>query len=71
MPSGKAIVYLVREKGVDNLWVQPLDGSARRQLTHFTSERISGFGYSKDGMRLAVGRGHADSDAVLLRSVSR
>jgi Tol biopolymer transport system component len=71
MPSGKAILYSVREKGVDNLWVQPLDGSARRQLTHFTSERISGFGYSKDGMRLAVGRGHADSDAVLLRSVSR
>jgi hypothetical protein len=60
----------VREKGVDNLWVQPLDGSARRQLTHFTAERISGFGYSKDGTRLGIGRGHADSDAVLLRNVS-
>jgi len=61
----------VREKGVDNLWVQPLDGSARRQLTHFTSERISGYAYSKDAARLAVGRGHADSDAVLLRNVPR
>jgi Tol biopolymer transport system component len=71
MPSGKAVAYVVREKGVDNLWVQPLEGSARRQLTHFTAERISGFGYSKDGTRLAVGRGHSDSDAVLLRSVSR
>jgi serine/threonine protein kinase len=71
MPSGKAVAYVVREKGVDNLWVQPLEGSARRQLTHFTSERISGHGYSKDGTRLAVGRGHSDSDAVLLRSVSR
>jgi serine/threonine protein kinase/Tol biopolymer transport system component len=71
MPSGKAILYSVREKGVDNLWVQLLDGSARRQLTHFTSEKIGGFAYSKDGTRLAVGRGHADSDAVLLRSVSR
>jgi len=71
MPSGKAILYPVREKGVDNLWVQPLDGSARRQLTHFISERISGYAYSKDGTRLAVGRGHADSDAVLLRSISR
>src|SRR6267378_1290442 len=71
MPSGKAILYPVRERGVDNLWVQSLDGSARRQLTHFTSERISGYAYSKDGTRLAVGRGHADSDAVLLRSVSR
>ena len=71
MPSGKAILYSVREKGVDNLWVQPLDGSARRQLTHFTSERISEYAYSKDAARLAVGRGHADSDAVLLRNVPR
>jgi eukaryotic-like serine/threonine-protein kinase len=71
MPSGKAILYPVREKGVDNLWVQPLDGSPRRQLTHFTSEMIGGFIYSKDGTRLAVGRGHADSDAVLLRNIPR
>jgi Tol biopolymer transport system component len=71
MPSGKALLYAVREKGVDNLWVQPLDGSPRRQLTHFTSERITGYGYSKDGALLGVGRGHADSDAVLLRSISR
>ncbi len=71
MPTGKAILYAVREKGVDNLWVQPLDGSARRQLTHFTSEKIGGYGYSKDGTRLAVGRGHADSDAVLLRNIPR
>jgi len=71
MSSGKAILYAVREKGVDNLWVQPLDGSARRQLTHFTSEQIGGYRYSKDGTRLAVGRGHADSDAVLLRNIPR
>jgi len=71
MPSGKAVLYAVREKGVDNLWVQPLDGSARRQLTHFTSEKIGGYGYSKDGTQLAVGRGHADSDAVVLRNIPR
>jgi Tol biopolymer transport system component len=70
-PSGKAILYAVREKGVDNLWIQPLDESARRQLTHFTSEKIGGFAYSKDGTRLGVGRGHADSDAVLLRNIPR
>jgi len=27
LPSGKAVVYMVREKGVDNLWIQPLDGT--------------------------------------------
>jgi serine/threonine protein kinase len=71
MPSGKAVAYAVREKGVDNLWMQPLDGSARRQLTHFTSEKINGYAFSRDGMRLAIGRGHADSDAVLLRNIPR
>ena len=70
MPSGKAVVYAVREKGVDNLWMQPLDGSARRRLTHFTSDKINGFAFSRDGTRLAVGRGHADSDAVLLRNIA-
>jgi Tol biopolymer transport system component len=71
MPSGKAVAYVVREKGVDNLWIQPLDGSARRQLTHFTSDRIAGYAFSKDGAQLGINRGHADSDAVLLRNIPR
>jgi len=68
MPSGKAVLYAIREKGVDNLWMQPLDGAARRQLTHFTSEKIGTYAFSKDGSRLGVTRGHSDSDAVLLRN---
>ncbi len=71
LPSGKAVVYLVREKGVDNLWIQPLDGTPRRQLTHFTAERIAGYAFSKDGAQLGIKRGHAESDAVLLHNVSR
>jgi len=70
-PDGKAVVYNVREKGVDNLWLQPLDGSPYRQLTHFTSERIAQFAFSPDGSQLALERGHTESDAVLLRDTSR
>jgi eukaryotic-like serine/threonine-protein kinase len=70
LPSGKAVAYVVREKGVDNLWIQPLDGAPRRQLTHFTSERIAGYAFSKDGAQLGIKRGHSESDAVLLRNVS-
>jgi eukaryotic-like serine/threonine-protein kinase len=70
-PDPKAVVYLVREKGVDNLWEQPLDGAPPRQLTHFTSEQISRFRFSPDGSRLAIERGHVESDAVLLRDTSR
>jgi serine/threonine protein kinase len=66
-PAGNAIVYKVREKGVDNLWMQPLDGSAYKQLTHFTAERIVLFAFSLDGSQIAIERGHNESDAVLLR----
>jgi Tol biopolymer transport system component/phage shock protein PspC (stress-responsive transcriptional regulator)/predicted Ser/Thr protein kinase len=69
-PDPKAVVYVVREKGVDNLWEQPLDSSAARQLTHFTSERIQRFRFSPDGSKLAIERGHVESDAVLLRDTS-
>ncbi len=71
LPSGKGLVYVVREKGVDNLWIQPLDGTPRRQLTHFTAERIAGYAFSKDGAQLAIRRGHSESDAVLLRNIPR
>ena len=69
--DGKGLVYNVRAKGVDNLWLQPLDSSPYRQLTHFTSERIAQFAFSPDGSQLAFERGHTESDAVLLRDTSR
>jgi Tol biopolymer transport system component len=71
LPSGKALAYVVREKGVDNLWIQPLDGTPRRQLTHFTAERIAGYAFSKDGSQLGIKRGHSESDAVLLHNIPR
>src|ERR1700676_1920781 len=70
-PDGKTIVYTVREHGVDNLWRQAPDGSGRKQLTHFTSERIGQFAFSPDGLKLAVERGHLESDAVLLRDAAK
>jgi eukaryotic-like serine/threonine-protein kinase len=71
MPDGKAVAYLIREKGVDNVWIQPLDGSPYHHMTHFTSESILGFGFSPDGTNIAINRGHLESDAILLRDTSR
>ncbi|HKM67693.1 MAG TPA: protein kinase [Candidatus Acidoferrum sp.] len=65
-PDGKAVVYVVREKGVDNLWAQPLDGSASKRLTHFTADKIFRFAFSPDGSQLAIERGEQESDVVLL-----
>ena len=41
-----------RDKGIDNLWFQPLDGSKGKQLTDFTWERIWDFHRSFDGSQL-------------------
>jgi eukaryotic-like serine/threonine-protein kinase len=65
--DGKAVIYTVRDQGIDNLWEQPLDGSAGKQITSFTSERIWDYHWSEDGSQLAVSRGHTDSDVVLIR----
>jgi serine/threonine protein kinase len=69
--DAKSVVYIVREQGVDNLWQQPLDGSAGHQLTNYTSDHISEFGWSPDGKRLAVNRRAESSDVVLLRDTSQ
>jgi eukaryotic-like serine/threonine-protein kinase len=65
--DGKAVAYPISERGIDNLWLQPLDGSPGRQITHFDSERIGDdFRWSPDGKELALIRGHVDSDVVLI-----
>jgi len=66
-PDGKGVAYPIHENGVDNIWIQPLDGSPGRQITNFTSEQIEGFGWSPDGKTLGVLRSHTESDVVLLQ----
>ncbi len=66
-PDGKAIAYPVTENGVANLWVQPLDGSPGRQITHFTSGTIVSGGWSPNGKTQALLRANTQSDIVLLR----
>ncbi|HUC42286.1 MAG TPA: protein kinase [Candidatus Micrarchaeaceae archaeon] len=65
-PDGKAVVYEIRENGVDNLWEQPIDGAPAHQLTNFKTERMYIWHFSPDGKSIAMIRGHVESDAVLL-----
>jgi hypothetical protein len=57
---------VIRDKGVDNIFVQPLDGSPGHQVTKFPSDHILHFHWSPDGKTLAVARQHETSDVVLL-----
>jgi eukaryotic-like serine/threonine-protein kinase len=70
-PDGQSIVYVVREKGVDNLWSQALDGTNRKQLTTFDKDLIFRYEYSQDGKQIAIERGNIEADAFLLRDTSK
>lgn len=70
-PDGSAVVYGFANKGVDNLWRQPLDGSAGKQITDFDAEFIVQFHYSPDGSKLALTRGHTDSDVVMIKEAEK
>jgi Tol biopolymer transport system component len=65
--DGKSLVYPVRENGIDNLWQQSIDGSPGKALTVFKAEHIWDYHWSPDGSKLAMVRGHTDSDVVLMR----
>jgi serine/threonine protein kinase len=67
-PDGRSIAFVIEEAGVDNIWIQPLNGSNGRKLTNFNdSERIQDFRWSPDGKTLALLRFSSVSDVVLLR----
>jgi serine/threonine protein kinase/Tol biopolymer transport system component len=69
--DGKSVVYGIRENGVDNLWLQPIDGpgpgGGGRRLTNFTADEIRWYAYSPDGKTIGLVRNHSESDVVLLR----
>jgi serine/threonine protein kinase/Tol biopolymer transport system component len=69
--DGKALTYAFHDKGADNLWMQPLDGSPGKQITEYRSELITYFQWSLDGKQLGIIRGHTDSDVVLIHASAK
>jgi len=66
VPDGQAVAFVDKGAGADNIWVQPIAGGAPRPLTHFTTEGIASFAWSKDGKQIAIARGTLVQDAVLI-----
>lgn len=66
MPDGRSVAYLASDSGSFNVWSQPIDGSAPKQLTNFKSDLISNFAISRDG-KIAAYRVSATRDIVLIR----
>jgi len=66
-PDGKSLTYAILDNGVENLWLQPLDGSPGKQISNFKTGSISDFRWSPDGKTLGLVRVNTQSDIVLLR----
>lgn len=67
-PDGAALDYIVTNRGVGNIWRQPLNGNAAAPVTHFNSGDLFDFAWSSDGRRLAFARGRTGNDVVLINS---
>ncbi|HEU4834262.1 MAG TPA: protein kinase [Pyrinomonadaceae bacterium] len=64
--DGKSILYSVTSSNVTNIWSQPVDGGAAKQVTGFKDLLMTGFTWSHDGKKLACTRGSLVRDAVLV-----
>jgi Tol biopolymer transport system component len=68
-PDSRGLLLLRDIAGVSNVWRQQLVGGPPEQITQFSTGRIFGLDYSKDGKRLAIARGSMASDVVMIRNV--
>jgi serine/threonine protein kinase/Tol biopolymer transport system component len=66
-PDGRAVSFINSVNGVGNIWEQPVTGGPPKPVTHFTSDKILSFDWSRDG-RLALSRGTEPTDAVLIKN---
>jgi Tol biopolymer transport system component len=64
--DGKSILYTVTANNLSNIWSQPIDGGAPKQVTNFTDLLMTGFSWSHDGKQLACTRGTLIRDAILI-----
>jgi Tol biopolymer transport system component len=65
-PDSQALAYIDCHDGVANIWLQRLNGSPPRQLTHFKSGHVETFDWSHDGSQLAWITRSQVSDVVLM-----
>jgi eukaryotic-like serine/threonine-protein kinase len=65
-PDGQGLDYLLTRRGASNVWEQPIAGGPPHPITNFTSGRIFGFSWSRDGKSLLLAKGEDSSDVVLM-----
>jgi Tol biopolymer transport system component len=70
-PDGHSVIFPVKQKGVTNLWIQPLGApqgkpAPPRQWTHFSTNSVRRYAISPDGKQVALARDSSTTDLVLI-----
>ena len=69
--DGRQLTYVDDGKDGDNIWSQPIDGGAPRQVTHFRGASLFDFDWSPDGKQLVFTQGIQVRDVVLIQDAQR
>lgn len=67
-PDGKSLAYIAYQQNAGNIYAQPVDGTAARKMTDFTSGEIYNLAYSHEGSQLYLARGYAVRNTVLIKN---
>lgn len=64
--SNRELSYIKNENGYSNIWSYNLDTGERKQLTHFSSDRIYAYAWSPDYKQIAYQRGTTTSNVTMI-----
>lgn len=70
-PDGKAVSYLVTEKGVSNIWTQPIDGSKPQKYSNWQTDEVFRYAWTGDSSKLAFEKGLVINDVLIINNVQR
>ena len=68
-PDDRGIALSLQIGEIFNIWIQPLDGGALTQLTHFDGGDLPAFAWSRDGKKFAISRIKQSADLVLFKNM--
>lgn len=66
-PDSRSLTISTNRAGTQNLWRQPIDGSAAKPITDFKSGKIMNYAWTSDGRELLIARGNTNNDLILIR----
>jgi serine/threonine protein kinase/Tol biopolymer transport system component len=68
--DSKSLTFVDNRGGMENIWAQPIDGGAAKQLTDFKDRDIFSFDWTRDGS-LVASKGVITSDVVLISDAGK